>query len=189
MHCSYVWPLIYVTWMTVRQNTFSVCNSMWYYAWQEIMPQFIFLQRHIRYQFDTLLDNCYMNISWFDWSNNHEHCLIHLNTDNVSKGLSWHMIKICKNCCVPDFFDAYIDDMQNFLANEPGINIGGMKINYLLQADDLILLSRTIDEYDVTMPVPRVRMTSQINCDDVIMLSQKRPPWATMAKGAMDDCL
>ena len=40
----------------------------------------------------------------------------------------------------------------------------------------------TIDKYDVTIPVFRVRMTSQINCGDVTMLGQKRPPLATMAK-------
>ena len=34
--------------------------------------------------------------------------------------------------------------------------------------------ARTIDEYDVTMPVPRIRMTSQINCDDVTMLIKKK---------------
>ena len=43
----------------------------------------------------------------------------------------------------PTLFNAYIDDMQNFFANQPGINIGVMKINHLLQADDLILLSET----------------------------------------------
>ena len=43
----------------------------------------------------------------------------------------------------PTLFNAYIDDMQNLFVNEPGINIGGMKINHLLQADDLILLSET----------------------------------------------
>ena len=45
----------------------------------------------------------------------------------------------------------------------------------------------TIDKYDVTIPVFRVRMTSQINCGDVTMLGQKRPPLATMAKRALDD--
>ena len=30
--------------------------------------------------------------------------------------------------------------------------------------------ARTIDEYNVTMPVSRIRMTSQINCDDVTVL-------------------
>ena len=40
----------------------------------------------------------------------------------------------------------------------------------------------TIDEYDVTMPVPPVRATSQINCDDVTIFSQKRPSLWTIAK-------
>ena len=35
------------------------------------------------------------------------------------------------------------------------------------------------------MHVPRVRVTSQINCDNVTMLSQKRPSSATMAKWAI----
>ena len=43
------------------------------------------------------------------------------------------------------------------------------------------------DKYDVTIPVFRVRMTSQINCGDVTMLGQKRPPLATMAKWALGD--
>ena len=47
--------------------------------------------------------------------------------------------------------------------------------------------ARTIDEYDVTVLVPRVDMTSQINCGDVIMLSQKRLSLATMAKWAIND--
>ena len=36
------------------------------------------------------------------------------------------------------------------------------------------------------MPVPHVRVTSQINCGNVTLLSQKRPPLATMAKSAID---
>ena len=35
--------------------------------------------------------------------------------------------------------------------------------------------AKTVGEYDVIMPVPRVRMISQINCADVTILSQKRP--------------
>ena len=34
---------------------------------------------------------------------------------------------------------------------------------------------------NVTMPVPHVRVTSQINCGDVTMLSQKRPSLATLS--------
>ena len=37
------------------------------------------------------------------------------------------------------------------------------------------------------MPVPDVRVTSQINCGDVTILSQKRPSLATMAKSAIDN--
>ena len=48
--------------------------------------------------------------------------------------------------------------------------------------------ARTIDEYDVTMPAPRVHVTSQINCGDVTMPSQKRPSLATMAKPAINNC-
>ena len=44
--------------------------------------------------------------------------------------------------------------------------------------------ARTIDKYDVTMPAPHVRVTSQINCGDVTMLIKKRPSSATMAKSA-----
>ena len=46
--------------------------------------------------------------------------------------------------------------------------------------------ARTIDEYDVTKPVPCFRVTSQINYDDVIMLSKNRPSLATMAKWMID---
>ena len=35
---------------------------------------------------------------------------------------------------------------------------------------------------DVTMPVPYIRVTSQIKCGAIAMLSQKRPSLATMAK-------
>ena len=48
--------------------------------------------------------------------------------------------------------------------------------------------ARTIDEYDVTMPVPHVRVTSQINSGDVTMLSQKRPPFVIMAISTIDNC-
>ena len=34
-----------------------------------------------------------------------------------------------------------------------------------------------IDEYDIIMPVPRVRVTSQINCGDVTRLIRKGRPW------------
>ena len=51
-----------------------------------------------------------------------------------------------------------------------------------------IARARTIDEYDVEMLVPHVRETSQINCGDVTMLSQKRPSSAKMAKSAIDNC-
>ena len=39
--------------------------------------------------------------------------------------------------------------------------------------------ARTIDQYDVTMPVPHFRVTSQINSGDVTMLSKKRPSLET----------
>ena len=45
-----------------------------------------------------------------------------------------------------------------------------------------------IDEYDVTMLVTYIRMTSQINCGDVTILNQKRLPLATTAKSAIDNC-
>ena len=38
------------------------------------------------------------------------------------------------------------------------------------------------------MPVPYVRVTSQVIYGDVTILSQKRPSLATMAKSAIDDC-
>ena len=52
-----------------------------------------------------------------------------------------------------------------------------------------LCVQEKIDEYDVTMPVSRVRVTLQINCDDVTMFNSERPSVATMAKGAIDDCL
>ena len=48
--------------------------------------------------------------------------------------------------------------------------------------------ARTIDEYDVTIPVSYIRVTSQINCGDVTILNQKRLSLATMAKSAIDNC-
>ena len=48
--------------------------------------------------------------------------------------------------------------------------------------------ARTIDEYDITMPVSYIRVTSQINCGDVTILNQKRLSLATMAKSAIDNC-
>ena len=44
-----------------------------------------------------------------------------------------------------------------------------------------------MDEYDVTMSVPHVRLTSQINYGDVTMLSQIMPSLATMTKWVIDD--
>ena len=43
----------------------------------------------------------------------------------------------------PTLFNAYIEDMQIYFAGEPGVSIGGLNINHLLQADDLILISET----------------------------------------------
>ena len=48
--------------------------------------------------------------------------------------------------------------------------------------------ARTIDEYDVTMLVSYIRVTSQINCGDVTILNQKRLSLATTAKSAIDNC-
>ena len=47
--------------------------------------------------------------------------------------------------------------------------------------------ARTIDKYDVIIPVPCIHVTSQINCGDVTMPSQKRLSLATMAKLAIYD--
>ena len=44
----------------------------------------------------------------------------------------------------------------------------------------------TIDEYDVTMPVSYIRVTSQINCGDIAILNQKSLSLATTAKSAID---
>ena len=33
--------------------------------------------------------------------------------------------------------------MQHYFENEPGIEIGGLRLNHLLQADDLVLISQT----------------------------------------------
>ena len=46
----------------------------------------------------------------------------------------------------------------------------------------------TIDEFDVTMPLNNIRVTSQINCGDVTILSQKRLFLAPMAEPAIDNC-
>ena len=48
--------------------------------------------------------------------------------------------------------------------------------------------ARTIDECDFAMPVPRFRVTSQINCGDATKRNQKRPSLATMAKWAIGGC-
>ena len=48
--------------------------------------------------------------------------------------------------------------------------------------------ARTIDEYDVTMPVSYIRVTPQINCNDVTVSNQKRLSLATMAKSVIDNC-
>ena len=47
------------------------------------------------------------------------------------------------------------------------------------------VLARTINKYDVTMSVPHIHVTSQINCGDATMLSQEKPSLATMAKSAI----
>ena len=47
--------------------------------------------------------------------------------------------------------------------------------------------ARTIDGYDITMLVPRVRMTSRINRGYATILSQKWPSLMTMAKWAFHD--
>ena len=43
----------------------------------------------------------------------------------------------------PTLFNAHIEDMKLYFAGEPGVSIGGLNINHLLQADDLILTSET----------------------------------------------
>ena len=48
--------------------------------------------------------------------------------------------------------------------------------------------AKSMDEYDVTMQVPHFCLTSQINCGDVTMLSQKGPSLATRAESAIDNC-
>ena len=45
--------------------------------------------------------------------------------------------------------------------------------------------ARTINEYDATMPVSYIRVTSQITCGDVKIISQKR---LSLAKSAIDNC-
>ena len=58
---------------------------------------------------------------------------------------------------------------------------------YALVKITFVLHARTINEYDVTMPVPWVQLTSQINCGDVTMLSQKRPLLGTIVNWVIDD--
>ena len=48
--------------------------------------------------------------------------------------------------------------------------------------------TRTIDKYDITMPLPRICMTPHIKYNDVTMLDQRRPLFPTMAKWAIDIC-
>ena len=81
-----------------------------------------------------------------------------------------------------------------FLHDKPWVP-GGEKSIFTAIIDKLrshllqIGRARTIDEHDVTMPVPEVRITSKINSGDVKMLRQKRPSLATMAKSVIDDCV
>ena len=51
-----------------------------------------------------------------------------------------------------------------------------------------ICTGRTIDEYDVTIPVSYICVTSQISCGDITILSQKRLSLGTMAKSAIENC-
>ena len=59
-------------------------------------------------------------------------------------------------------------------------------IHYLRSLLRQFAHARTIDKYDVTIPVPHVHVMSQINCGDVTMLIQKRMSLAATAKPAMD---
>ena len=43
----------------------------------------------------------------------------------------------------PSLFKLYIEDMRDYFGDVAGVNIGGTKVNHLLQADDLILMSET----------------------------------------------
>ena len=45
---------------------------------------------------------------------------------------------------IPTLFNAYIEDMQPYFAGETGVSIGGLNINHLLLADDLIIISEII---------------------------------------------
>ena len=78
-----------------------------------------------------------------------------------------------------------------FLHAKPWIPGGEKSISRLLfTGEDRLCANlqeraRTINEYDVTM---LVRVTSQMNCGGVTMLSQKIPFLAIMAKWAIDDC-
>ena len=43
----------------------------------------------------------------------------------------------------PSLFKLYIEEMRHYFGDVAGVNIGGTKVNHLLQADDLILMSET----------------------------------------------
>ena len=71
----------------------------------------------------------------------------------------------------------------NFIHAKPWIPSHGDKsiftvvIHLWISPLHQLVRARTIDEYDITiMPVPHVSVTSQINCGDVTMLSQKDRP-------------
>ena len=101
----------------------------------------------------------------------------------AEKSMAWHKTLTHNN-----------DNDSNVLHAKPWIP-GGEKsiftvfIHYLRSSLRQFARARTIDEYDVKIQVSHVRVTSQINCDDVTMLSRKRPSLAAMAKWAIDDCL
>ena len=52
-----------------------------------------------------------------------------------------------------------------------------------------IARARTIDEYDVTIPLSHIHVTSHVNCDDITILSPNRLSLVTMVKSMIDNCL
>ena len=49
----------------------------------------------------------------------------------------------------PSLFKLYIEDMRDYFGDVTGVNVGDTKVNNLLQANDLILISdtRTVCSY------------------------------------------
>ena len=111
------------------------------------------------------------------------HCWYVIAYDNHWQSLCTGKYPFC-TVCLNDYF--------NFIHAKPWIP-GGDKSIFMAVIHQWRLLLRqfaratAIGEYDVTMPLPYVRVTPQIICGDVTIINQKKPSLAAMAKSAIDD--